>query len=154
MSSGGGVKMWIETSELNKSLFKPKRNWNGDSSSKARSRKWKDYPYIEVLTVPSCTLKYLKRKNQKSMFAMLVHKPFTSGKFLWVLSQTNSVFYPSIPTTYTAKHLYLTFSVHAKNQRTWEFIMEAVWELSAEKKLSFMFVVVTFRFFIYVFVLL
>lgn len=30
-----------------------------------------------------------KEKKQKSMLAMLVHTPFTSGKSLWVLSQTN-----------------------------------------------------------------
>ena len=52
---------------------------------------------------------------------MLEHKPFTSGKTLWVLSQTNFVrFYPSIPRSCAAKCFYLTCNVHSKNQRTVE----------------------------------
>ena len=59
-------------------------------------------------------------------------------------------FYPSIPRSHTAKHFHLTCSVHAKKQRTVEFITEQrvrCGKRVLRRRLSFM-MVVAFPFFI------
>lgn len=122
-------------SQVNTS-FKTNRNWNGHSEqNKVKEMKRLSYPYIKVFIVPSCTVKYLRRKKQKSMSVLLVQKPSTSGKSLWVLSQNNFVsFTLQSPGHTEAKYVYLTCSVHAKKQRTWEFTLEAAWEVTRAEK--------------------
>lgn len=74
------------------------------------------------------------------MFVMLEHKPFTSGKTPWVLSQTNFVrFYPSIPRSHAAKRFYLTCNVHSKKPRTVELNPTGQMEVNQKKGRGMLF---------------
>lgn len=129
MSSGGGVRTWRETSQVITSLFQPKRSWSRHFEQNKVWRRWKDDPYIEVFTTPSCTLKCLRREKQKSVFVLLVHKPVTSGKTLWVLSQTNIVSFTLQPPGHTQLNIFTWLAMFMPNeQRTCELIPEAAWQ--------------------------
>lgn len=119
---------------------------------KTRSERWKEYPYIVKCSQCQVALQNVWEERNKNIH---VCDAGTQTFRLWensLGSKPNQFceFYPSIPRSHTAKHFYLTCSVHAKKQRTVEFITEQRVQCGKRvlrRKLSFM-MVVAFPFFI------
>lgn len=110
--------------------------------SKTRSRRWKDYPYIETFAFLSCTLKYLRREKTK----INVCYAGTRTLPLWEISLGSKPdqfleFYPSIPRS-TQPNIFIWLAELMPRSKELESSLFkqciAIWEITcAEKEVVF-----------------
>lgn len=68
-----------------------------------------------------------KKETKTSMFAMLVHKPFASGKTLWVLSQINFVSFTLPSPGHTQLNIFTWLAVFMpRSKEPWSSLQSSV----------------------------